>query len=575
MKVKNIFICILNLIEVLILALLTETVLDYIHVYSLYMFILRIVWYTVGIFNIVYGIINIKKKNSVIGIFFIIIGIINLAMILINHTEIFDSLDYEIAQILNYISLGISGIFSIIIIIINKNLENDNKNKGSLIIFIIITLINMFTLSFISIIHFSNINNFQKYISAMQSADDTTTYILDCLDECIFLDENGQEISRKDYKSIFTHLQFKINGKISNIIDVTTNDGKAILTTNTGEELFTMNTGIPIDNLGIIINSDDSDMLFSKNTVLTSFLYYIANSGNYNFERTNSFVGFQNIILNYNVLNKYNEANKEFEDNADYLYLYFKNNNISNYTLQVVITNTTESDNNILNLYSENCEHYRYIDFNKMENFYNYRKEFYLIDFDTNTKIKLDCSNLFYEAIDNDERIILLSNGYIPFYDKDENGYFNFQGQKVTVASNYILYDVVDDNIIIMDKQTNKTLVLSSENNSIIKELDYPLTRYNGFYIAHSDGTTYDIIFDNNFNIVISGSSIKLIGDKFISLATPNYNTYIYQYGENGISKLNVNSNSKIISLISSNNSTVISSNIYSNIGIIAPANNW
>ena len=40
------------------------------------------------------------------------------------------------------------------------------------------------------------------------------------------------------------------------------------------------------------------------------------------------------------------------------------------------------------------------------------------------------------------------------------------------------------------------------------------------------------------------------------------------------ISKVNINSDKRIISLISSNNSTALSSNIYSNIGIVAPAIN-
>ena len=93
MKLKNFFICILNLIEVILLGLLTQTIFDYIHVYSLYMFILRVVWYIVGIVNIIYGIINIRNKKVSIGILYMLIGISTLSMILINHTEICYSLD--------------------------------------------------------------------------------------------------------------------------------------------------------------------------------------------------------------------------------------------------------------------------------------------------------------------------------------------------------------------------------------------------------------------------------------------------------------------------------------------------
>ena len=574
MKVKNFFICILNLIEVVILALLTETVFNYIHVYSLYMFILRAVWYIVGIVNIIYGINNIRNKKTAIGILFMIIGISTLSMILINHTEICYRLDSDLSQIINYISLGISGILSIIIIILNRKLENNNKNKCTLAIFITIIFINVLIISLISIFHFANVKKFEKYVLTMQDGTDSNTYIVHFTDECIFLDENGNEINRKNYKNIFTNLQFSIKGKLTNLITATTNDGKEIILNNKGEELYSIYTGIPIDTLEFsIMNLDDSDFIFSKTTVLDNFLYYLVSTNKYDFKTANFLVN-SNKILNYNVLEKYNETNKEFEDNPNYSYLYFKNNNISNYTLQVAITNKSESDNSILNYYEENCEYYNKIDFDKMYSFYNYQKEFYIIDFTTNTKIKLDCKNLLYEAYSGDERIVLLSNGYIPFYDKNENGYFTFQGQKVSVAPNYILYDFVGDNIIIIDKKTNKTLILSSKDNNIIKELDYPLTRYNGFYIAYTDDYSYNILFDNDFNIISDKSTITLIGNNFITLETQSYNTTIYRYDKNSISKVNINSDKRIISLISSNNSTALSSNIYSNIGIVAPAIN-
>ena len=236
---------------------------------------------------------------------------------------------------------------------------------------------------------------------------------------------------------------------------------------------FTENSDIKIVALD---NLTDDDSIFSNGTTLISFLYYIADTGKYDFERTNTYsISYENIDFSYNALNKYDERDNEFEDNPNCTYLYFKNEDFSNFTLQVVINNGVESaDNDILNFYSENCGYIQYIDYTKMDDFYNYQKEFYLIDFHGNTRVKLDCNNLFYEAlngIDNDaERIILLSNGYIPFYDEDENGYFNLMGQKVTVAPNYLLYDVVDDNIVLIDKQTNHTIIVSSESNNIIKD---------------------------------------------------------------------------------------------------------
>lgn len=579
MKIKNIFICILNIIEVLILALLTETILDYIHIYSLYMFMLRVVWYITGLINLIYGIINIKKKKTAIGILFIIIGVITLATILINHTELVLDFDYEIPVILNYVILAISGILSIVILILNRKSENDKKNKVVLAFSIVLTIINIFLISFISVIHFSNVNNFQEYIAGIKSEDDQTTYILKDINECSFLDENGQVISQTDCEYVATFLKFNINGIETNIINLSIDDTE-VLTNNRGDELFRLKTGIPINNISISIpNLTDDDSIFSNGTTLISFLYYIADTGKYDFERTNTYsISYENIDFSYNALNKYDERDNQFEDNPNCTYLYFKNEDFSNFTLQVVINNGVESaDNDILNFYSENCGYIQYIDYTKMDDFYNYQKEFYLIDFHGNTRVKLDCNNLFYEAlngIDNDaERIILLSNGYIPFYDEDENGYFNLMGQKVTVAPNYLLYDVVDDNIVLIDKQTNHTIIVSSESNNIIKEFDYIITRYNGFFIAYFYNDS-DIIFNNDFNVIVRGNIQKLVGDKFITINNSSSGELmIYSYDGNNINRLNTNFLTSYSSLTSSDNSISISSNIYTNIGIVESRN--
>ena len=79
-------------------------------------------------------------------------------------------------------------------------------------------------------------------------------------------------------------------------------------------------------------------------------------------------------IPKYNYLEKYNESNKKFEDNVNYKYSYFKNNKFTNNELQIVIKDELESDNELINNYTEfNNEHNNYDfyrDTDKIEEFY-------------------------------------------------------------------------------------------------------------------------------------------------------------------------------------------------------------
>ena len=197
-------------------------------------------------------------------------------------------------------------------------------------------------------------------------------------------------------------------------------------------------------------------------------------------------------IPKYNYLEKYNESNKKFEDNQDYRYSYFKNNDL---VLQIVTTNELEEDNELITKYAkfneEANEYDYYRDINKIEEFYKYKREYYLVDFNNDVKTKLECNNLIYdaEAFDNGkesiEKIVLFTNGNIPFYDKTENGCFTKEGEKIDINNNYLLCDITDKYKIILDKTNSITYIVSNETNEKIKQLDGTLIKYDGFYVLY------------------------------------------------------------------------------------------
>ena len=129
MKKTNICLNIMNILEIIFIGILPITLFDFLHVYSLYMLILRMIFYFAGILNIIWGSVNIKKKNVIIGILYIIIGIISSILILINHTSLQDEFSENLISILNYSILFIVGLLSFINIILNRKIENDKKHK--------------------------------------------------------------------------------------------------------------------------------------------------------------------------------------------------------------------------------------------------------------------------------------------------------------------------------------------------------------------------------------------------------------------------------------------------------------
>lgn len=270
----------------------------------------------------------------------------------------------------------------------------------------------------------------------------------------------------------------------------------------------------------------------------------------------------------FNKLTKYLETNKQYEDNSNYKYMYFKNNeSASNKILQVAITTDLERDLELADAIKETRESEEEF----IENFYKYKREYYIIDTNSNTKKKLDCNNLIYEAIDNvntiQESILLFSNENIPFYDSNETGYFDWEGNKVRLNKPYLVYDCIDKYAVVYDKSAYKTFLISLKTGEVEKEFQGNAIKYKNFYILkpYSYLGNY-IVLDKEFNkIAESNREPHIVDENVVSVSTKENINYVYMY-ENGKLTEKYKSQSKRFLIQSTMPLYTSSSNIYENL---------
>ena len=558
MKSINKYQNILNIVIILIYLVL-GVAFNFIYLYKTYIIILRaLLYFGLGL-NIICGIVNLIKHNKVFGVLSIITGIISFPILIIKYTDLKYELEDGVIGVIIIVIFAIISILSIINLIINRKIEDNNKRKLPLILtlaFFIFINIVLIILAYIK--HSDNVSKFENALSLMENEKNTVTYIVNEFNsqnkEYIFIDKDGNEIRRIKYdENIRFKYYFLLNNKPVHLAYTKIN-GKDSLINSIGEEIFSIDEDI-----------DD-------------FIQYIIMTGKYNIRRVSSSyyneITNNNLIkINYNMLEGYQERSKKYEDNNSYKYIYFKNPEfMQNKVLQVVIKNEKETDNKLLDMYEEFCEYE--LDSDSMNNYYNYKKEFYLINFNNNSKVKLECNNLIYEArfYDEDivENIILASDGSLLFYDEAETGYFNKDGSKVVLNSAYLIYDVTDKYVFVNEKSTGKTYILSSQTGQTIKTFDNTLIKYNGFYISYpnTDNGTYDLM-DKDLNVLVtSETEPEFIGKKLINITDLDYNSYIYYYDNEDIKKLYYSEQS-LYNATTSEEENIISSNIYSNLGIL------
>ena len=434
-------------------------------------------------------------------------------------------------------------IASILNLIFTKKLLDYKKSKKSIILFSIFAIIECLVV-FAPIIMFSiNINNLKNAIPKLQEEKNLETYVYKKDNNYIFLDNKGNEIAKRDFDEL-TQLSMtygfiynlKVNGNNANL-GVAKKGNKVIIINSQGEEMFSL------------CNMFDDYFKVSSN-----FINYVCNNNIYGIEKNNNFedkekeFSRKNFIQNEKALKKYEETNTLFEENENYEYIYFKNEEIMDKILQVVIKNREIEDDTKLS------NHYLQVEFNEelkrneemIEEFYKYKKEYYLIDFSSGIRTKLECNNLIYEAYYNEnnkgcENILLYSDGDIPFYDTNETGYFDKEGNKITINTSYLIIDVDKKYRVIMAKESETAYFMSKETNQIEKEIkDGLITILDSFYIKFpTEDNIQFTIYDRNLNEIAKtfpetepiflGNNFILIPDKDIS------NSSLYYYDNENI----------------------------------------
>lgn len=560
MKSFNKYLNILNLLYIIIYYFMS----DYLYYYDTLIFVWRILFYIIGFINVIVGIFNLKDKNKSIGIMSIIIGIDIIGFSIIKHTDIRHELSEGMMLIFTLLEDIIIVICSIVNLVKNRKVEQTSKKIYALVIFVFFIISSIAIGISAKFIHSGNIKNFDEALAILQNQENIDTYTVEMYDtkEWIFVNNDGKELNRKKYDNIFgSFFEYKMGEKVIKFAWGEMNKN-IVLIDATGE------TVCKIKGLKDELKLDE-------------FMRDIIKSQNYDLELLPNTTSIS--IPKYNYLEKYNEINKKFEDNEMYKYSYFRNDKFTNNVLQIVIKDELETDSELINNYTKFNNEYNgydyYRDVDKIEEFYKYKKEYYLIDFNNNLKTKLECNNLIYdaEAFDSDEetieKIILFTNGNIPFYDKTENGCFDQEGQKISVKPNYLLYDTTDEYIAIMDRATKNTHLLSNETREEIKQLDGILIKYNGFYILRSNKDNEIKLLDNNLRVLATsdeepdfiGNTLFEIDDKY------EYANYLYCYN-NGDLKLIYSSDEVGYFYIIKNSwykEKVYSTDVYSNIGIL------
>lgn len=468
----------------------------------------------IGIINFIIIIVNFVQKNIKIGIMYIIILAITFGGMLWSISENYNVL---------YLAFGILGIIlSIINLVFNKKTLTTKRNKIPIILFVIIIIIQIIAFSVPIILSYINIKNFEEAIPNLQADDGKTFVYYNLSNNYVFIDEQGNKINEKDYDDVeYDKMSINIDGNVLNL-GCAERDGKIIVIDTKGQELF------ELCNL----------FTESPTYIMYRFLDYIENSNKYCSYKDYSIIE-ENVYDENKVLTRYTEENKKFEDNENNKYMYFKNANISDKVLQIAINkNEIEEDTKFKDLYKP--LYYR-SDIVKIDEFYGYQREYYLIDFNTNEKIKLECNNLIYDAhIDENtnsliENILLYSNGDIPYYDNEESGFFDKAGNKNRVDSDYIVKDVTDDYIIIMEKYARTTYFIPKETSEHQRKY-YNLSIYDKYYVSYDEDNLRYEILDKKLNIIATSEHdvTPLLYDNFIVITKDGYEPYIYYYdGEN------------------------------------------
>ena len=523
MKSFNKYISILNIINI-ILVMVIYIIQDFI-IYETAKEILLLMYYIIAGFNIILAIVNLVKRNRKIGSIQILTGIIMLAGTMIA--------SYESSILMQCFVSIIIFILSIINLIFNKRVMTTKKGKAGCIIFVIILIFELAIVIIPVILNIMNLKNLENAISKILQDGKEETYIYSKDNKNIIIDEDGKKISENEDGISYYPIQLQIENQTINLRYAVDNKNKLYMIDSKGEKLF------EIYNL-----FDDNEKIISN------FFSLVVGNNIFNITNPTNEIGYQEYIDKTKALKTYTGDidMSEFEEEENVEYKYFSNEEISDKILQVVIKkDEKETNSELYNNYLESniivMSDYSYDKYDalttKLEEFYNYKKEYYLLDINSNNKIKLECNNLLYRIYYNEkeelqEDILIYSNGYIPYYDTDNSGYFDQNGKKIRINNKYLIQDMTENYQIIINKSTAKSYIYNRQTGKIEKEYEN-FKIYNNFYVSYnSENDEYEIINKNNLEVmaISEGKEPQIYKDTIIICSEENQDKCYYYNGE-------------------------------------------
>ncbi len=522
MKSFNKYISILNIINI-ILVMVIYIIQDFI-IYETAKEILSLMYYIIAGFNIILAIVNLLKKNRKIGSVQILTGIIMLAGTIIA--------SYEASILMQCFVSIIVFVLSIINLIFNKRVMTIKKGKVAGIIFAIILVFELVIVIIPVTLNIMNLKNLENAISKIVQDGKEETYIYSKDNRNIIIGEDGKKISENEYDISYYPIQLQIENQTINLRYAIDNKNKLYIINSKGEKLF------EIYNL-----FDDPEKIISN------FFSLVVGNNIFNITNPTNEIGYKEYIEKSKSLKTYTgdiDMSEFEEENAEYKY--FSNEEISDKILQVVIKkDEKETNSELYNNYLESniivMSDYSYDKYDalttKLEEFYNYKKEYYLLDINSNNKIKLECNNLLYRIYYNEkeelqEDILIYSNGYIPYYDTDNSGYFDQNGKKIRINNKYLIQDMTENYQIIINKSTAKSYIYNRQTGKIEKEYEN-FKIYNNFYVSYnSENDEYEIINKNNLEVmaISEGKEPQIYKDTIIICSEENQDKCYYYNGE-------------------------------------------
>lgn len=513
MKNVNKFVGIITILNVIVYliyiinSIASDIIVDQAEVFT---FVINSIPFLIIGINIIFGIINLIKKNFKTGIINIVI-----ALIVFITGFLFEILNADKNIVITVVRIVLTIALSIVNIILNRKSENNNKKILIIgtVICVAFFVIEMIPFMMCIINRSINVSNFEKMISEFKDLENLYGFkVIKFKDlytskdkEFIYYSKDGNILNRYNIDDDLSGEFYIEKDNNKYCFEICKIDNDIVYVAKDGSIIFKYNE---------LVKGKDS--LKNGNAFLNLMVQKLELDGGFEEEKEIAKRDVKN-------LKRYNEERFQNEENQDFKYMYFKNENISeNNILQIEITNYPNNGKcEWISLYTDvEGNHTNSIynrDIEKINEFYQYDKNYYLIDTTNGNKIQLQCKNILYDAYkigDEEvvEEILLLSDGSIPFYDFEIGGNFSIKdGHPYTINSNkFILMDSTEKYNVVLDKELGESYFISKKDNAIIRK-SYILEIYNEFYVEYTEEGVFYIL-DKDLNIIKEGRYLNRTG---------------------------------------------------------------